>query len=289
MAFRLKRRGSISDQLDSLVRREFRKALRNLTRPAPDEDAIHRARTSVKKIRAVLRLLHDALGPHDADSRRLRRVAHGLGRLRDLDATSETLRLLRRRYPSIVQPGVARAIARGLPSRKRRPRVRTGELLGRAVRAIRMSRRSVRTRVRRAGGRTAVQLGITRGYRRARSAMKNLTPDSDVARFHLWRRRVKDHSYHMQLCAALHATPRSRAARMAQLDRWLGHDHDLAALRTAMLGARGRAGDARARTLVIGCIDTYQIVLRERALKLGQRVLSDPPRRFRRSVKGWWR
>ena len=62
MAFRLSRRHSIPVQLGRIARREIDAALDELDRRALDRRAIHEARKSVKKVRAVLRLLRDALG-----------------------------------------------------------------------------------------------------------------------------------------------------------------------------------------------------------------------------------
>jgi hypothetical protein len=115
--------------------------------------------------------------------------------------------------------------------------------------------------------------------------MKQLDIDSDAAQFHLWRRRVKDHWYHMRLMAARHPTARSRARRLKELERWLGSEHNLAILRTTILAAPAQFGDARTTDLVLGCIIKYQKWLRERALKLGRRLLARQPRALWKTLK----
>ena len=290
MALRLKRRGSIAEQLERLIRKEFRTALEDLALPTLDEGAIHEARTSVKKIRAVLRVLHDELGScYRTENRRLRSAAHSLAGLRDVDATVETLRALHNRYPRVVPLSVTRAVGRGLPTRGHRARARTGHAIARAARALRQSSQSAPHHARRVAHFAAVRAGVTRGYRRARNAMKHLALDSGAIEFHRWRRRVKDHRHHMQLFAGIHAEPRSRANRMDQLDAWLGEDHDLAILRAAILATKGRFADARTTALVLGGISKYRAWLRARALKLGRRAFARTPDQFERSVTEWWR
>ena len=288
MAFQLKRRGSIARQLRRLVCKEFRRALQELAHSKPGEEAIHEARKSVKKIRAVLHLLHDDLGSdYRMENRRLRRVAHRLSSLRDVDANAETLRALHGRYRNVVTPAITRTVARGLGARKRQARAGAGRLAVLATNELRRARKSTPDRIRRVGRSGAVRTGITRGYRRARQVMKSLSAESDATQFHLWRRRVKDHWYHMRLIAARHATARSRVRSVGKLEDWLGDDHNLAILRTTILAAPDRFGDARTTAVVLGCITRYQTWLRERALKLGRRLLAEKPGPFGESITAW--
>src|SRR5262245_11696530 len=111
------------------MRDEFSAALSALARREPDDEAIHEARKSVKKIRSILRLLRDDLGPRGTrEEARLRTAAHALSALRDADATAETLDTLHGRYPQVVDGEVRRAVTRGLRGRQRRTRRGAGLL-----------------------------------------------------------------------------------------------------------------------------------------------------------------
>ena len=289
MAFRLNRRRSITTELEKLVHSEFQTAIKELDQPKPGADAIHEARKSLKKIRAVLRLLRNPLG-HDYGpaNRRLRDVAHRLASLRDVDATSETLRALHHRYPTVITPGVTRAVAHGLRPRKRQARAKAGPVVRRATGMLRRSRHSTPRRIRRVQGFSAVRAGVKRGYRRARGSMDEVSLNSDFTQFHAWRRGVKDHWYHVRLFEGLHPTPRSRARTLKRLETWLGDDHNLGMLRATILDAPDRFGNARTTALVLGCITKYQASLRRDALKLGHRLFAEKPGRFERTVDDWW-
>jgi hypothetical protein len=274
MAFVLKPHKSVASQLQRLVAQELTEALAALSDPAAVATGVHEARKNVKKVRAIVRVLHDDLESGDRDNQRLRQIAHRLSSLRDADASAETLQQLRGRYARVITPKIARQIARGLAGRNRQVRARGHRLIGVARRELGRLSRSLPDRVREAGRFKAVRRGVIRGWRRASRAMKNLDVNSDAAQFHLWRRRVKDHWYQMRLLAARHPVARSRARTLKKLEHWLGDDHNLALLRGEILTAPDRFGGARAVDIVLGCIVKHQAWLRKRSLKLGQRIFS---------------
>jgi len=289
MAFRLKRRRAIGNELSRIVRREFEKALDQLQRARTDPEGIHETRKAVKKIRSELRLLHDALGPvYSTRNKQLRHVAHLLSTLRDADATVETFRDLRHQYHRVVTPAVGRSVARGLASRKRRVIQNAPARVSGAAATLQRLKRRVEREVREAGRVPTVRHGLVRGYRRARGAMKGLSLECDASQFHLWRRRLKDHWYHVRLFEGLHRTARARAGTLRRLEKWLGDDHNLAALRSVLVNSGHDFGSARNTALVLGCIVKHQVVLRGQALRLGHRLFAPKPADFRHSTAPWW-
>jgi len=294
MAYHLKRRKSISAELSSVVAKEFDKALDELRDRSHVDgwEAVHEARKRVKKIRAVLRLLRTDLGSHYAPrNKRLRKVAHELSPLRDVDAMAETVRSLRDRYPDLITPTTFAAVNRGFLARRRRTGRRTdsSRLRSGAARELRRTASSTVRRIRRVASTAAVTTGFRRGYERASDALAEVRAQPEDARFHAWRRRVKDHWYHVRLLEDLSARARDRAQRLKRLETWLGDDHNLVLMRETILRTPARFGDQRATTLVLGCVAKYQTTLRRRALKLGDRLFKPKPGEFRRSMKDWLR
>jgi CHAD domain-containing protein len=293
MAYRLTRRKRTAQQLSRIVAREFGKALEELggNAAAGGGDAVHEARKSVKKIRAVLRLLQASLGKdYRIENQRLRAIAHHLSFLRDVDATAEMLQSVRNHYPGQITPSIFAGVRRGLAARKRGAVTRldpSRRLLPRTVRELRRLAHPTARRIRHAGGSAAIRAGILHGYRRARKALGSVRGHPEDGRFHTWRRRVKDHWYQVRLLDGLNAHARIRARRLKQLEAWLGDDHNLVLLRATVLKAPARFGDEEATTVVLGCITKYHTTLRRRALKLGDRLFAAKPRDFRRSIDGW--
>jgi CHAD domain-containing protein len=291
MAFTLsRRRGPISKQLRRLVRKELSSALDALNGPAPDQDAIHEARKNIKTVRAVLRVVKNPLGAdYRVEDQRLRSAARGLSSLRDADVTLETLGSLHGTYPSVITSRLVQRVSRGLKIRKQRVRGHAGPIIAHARGTLARSKKSVPNSVGQIARFKAVRSGTVRGYRKARTALHGLSVDSDATAFHDWRKRVKDHWYHIRLFEDPHASPRRRVTTLKRLEGWLGTDHDLAALRGIMLNGTERLADARARTLVLGGISKSQVSLRRRALGLGHRLFNQAPKHFEGSVDMWWR
>jgi hypothetical protein len=291
MAFRLTRHKPTAQELARVVAKEFDKAGEAIAHGARAE-AIHEARKRIKKIRAVLRLLQKNLREdYRVENRRLRAEAHRLSLLRDVDAMAETMTSVRRRYGHVITPSIFAAVCRGLAAQRHQTvaRLNPERLVARAVRELRRSAKSIVPRIRGAASIDAVRAGMRRGYRRARKALARVDADPCDARFHAWRRRVKDHWYHVRLLGGLNAWAHGRVRRLKRLETSLGDDHNLVLLRTTILSAPARFGTDRSTALVLGCVARYQATLRRRALRLGHRLFAYKPRAFQRSVDRWRR
>jgi len=101
MAYRLKSKESVPEGIKRVVKEEFDAGLEQLNGKsrANRDEAVHEARKSVKKIRAVLRLMRPELdGAYDAQIGRLRTVGRKLSEFRDAGAIVETFDALREKY-----------------------------------------------------------------------------------------------------------------------------------------------------------------------------------------------
>ena len=247
MSFQMKRGKPVARELSRIVAKEFETAIDELGRRQGVDcaEAVHEARKCVKKTRAVLRLLKQNLGDdYGVLAGRLRRMAHQLSSLRDADAGPEMMNALRDHYPRIVTRSMSRAVQRGLLARTRATmaRVDPDRLLPRVAREIKRSGTQVQRRIRRAAHAGAIRIGIRRGYRRARKALACVRTHPDNPPFHTWRRRVKDHWYHMRLLEGRTGRAHVRIRRLKQLETWLGDDHNLVMLRATILEAPADLG-----------------------------------------------
>src|SRR5262245_17852129 len=140
MAFRLKPSRPLPSQFHRIVRKELEAAVGELRPARPTQEGIHEARKSVKKVRAVLRLLRRDLGSrYRRENARLRTAAHALSALRDADVTLDTVTTLHGRYPSVVTPVVVRAVRAGLRARKRSARRKARRTVRRAGGALKLA------------------------------------------------------------------------------------------------------------------------------------------------------
>jgi CHAD domain-containing protein len=267
-----------------VIDRQLEGALTALrTRPA-DAAPVHDARKRIKKVRAVVKLLREGLGRHyRLENDCLREAGRRLARLRDTDAIPAALAALRKKHAAITASDV-HAIAHGLTLERRQAWADVGSVVVQAARTIGQINERLPRRAERAGSRAVIADGVVRGYRRAQEAFEALTIDAASDAFHAWRRRVKEHWYHVRLLEPWHAPFIRRARQLWTLESLLGDDHDLAVLATMLVGHPKRFGGEMPSAVVLGCIQQEQRKMRTRACKLGKRLFAGKPDRLERSV-----
>jgi CHAD domain-containing protein len=284
MPYRLKPARPVDKELSAIVDRQFEKALDAVGRTSPCTNATHDARTAIKKIRAILRLLQVALGRKYRESnKRLRSIAHQLSASRDAVAAVETLAALHRQYPRVVNRPIVTAVRKGLL-----PRTRTlaapvqPEVMRRQLAAV---ARYLPRRIQQVAGRSEVRDGTVQGYARARRALHRVQAAPEAGRFHAWRRRVKDHWYQVRLMEARQPAVQWRIKRLKRLEVLLGDDHNLVLLRDRLMATPGGLGNARTTAIVLGCIVKYHAALRDQAVTIGERLFAPTPRSFAKSLR----
>ena len=114
-----------------------------------------------------------------------------------------------------------------------------------------------------------------------RRGPRNPTAES----FHEWRKRVKDHWYHLRLLEGLWAeSTRAYEKSLKELETFLGDDHNLAVLRERL----GPGGETPGLTDLFTAIDRRQTGLRDRAIQLGGRLYAQKPDEFVGHVEELW-
>lgn len=287
MAFHLEQ-GPVGRQLHRLTRTQLDAAIDALDRRA-DGVRIHDARKRIKKVRSILTLLRESLGrAHASEDARLRAASRTLSSLRDADAMIQTVEDLATRYSAELGETARRDLTRGLRRERRTADKHAAAQVTQALAFLRRSRKTLPRRVRHAAGSRTAREGLTRAYRRARSASTDLATHSSADHFHRWRRRVKTHWYHMRLFERRHPAARARRRPLERLSQALGDDQNLTVLEGMLLARPDRFG-ARTTTLVLGCIQKRHTVLRTQALGVGRRLFAETPKEFtgrRRSNRG---
>lgn len=275
----MRRRPAPRPRLDAhaALCRELASAREALGAASLDDESVHAVRQALKRARAALRLLRDAIGEvrYARENARLRATARPLAKPRDAAVLARLLenvqsrRAMRRDEELLVS-----LRGRLLQSRARRlARLRTSEAITKMRRELHRSlRQTARWRLAGDAG-TATVAGVERMYRSGRRAMRSIAQRPSTERLHEWRKRAKYLAITLQL---LHAAgvecgnAKTRAGRLAQL---LGDDHDLALLAQALQ----RAG---ARRVAIRKVEKKRRDLQKRAMKLGHRIYKRSPDRF---------
>ena len=253
-SFRLKDDESVQHAVSRIARHEI-DAMRAQLRAGPARrEAIHEARKSSKKLRAVVRLMRDAIGEksYRRENATLRDAVRPLAPLRDAEALLHSLDLLAEHFAGEVRPRAFDRLRRTLRARVRgvqrvvHPRAtmrKASACVGR-VRA-RLAEWAIRPR-----GWAAIEPGLVRIYARARAAKRLADDDPSVEHLHEWRKRSKDLRYAIEIFEPIWSPIMKVFAYEAhELTDRLGDDHDLAQLERLVRtehSARSRAPSSHA-------------------------------------------
>jgi len=139
-------------------------------------------------------------------------------------------------------------------------------------------------------GPVALAPGMKTAYSRGRKAMASVRRHTQAEYCHEWRKRVKDHWYHLRLLEGRwHAAARSREKSLKELEKWLGEHHNLEVLATRLAEQAGRRGMPKQAKLCRGLIRELQGELRLKALALGDRLYREKPEQFWERMAPLWR
>jgi CHAD domain-containing protein len=249
---------------------------------------VHDARKRIKKARATLRLLHDALarGDYRKEDHALRDAARPLSAARDAKVLVDALDELSQRYRGARHIKGARRFRRTLLEARARTQRRTLK----AADGVRHSRKLMR-RARAAAKRWSLGHNgwgeLTRGairlYRQGRDALDGVRTEPSVERLHQWRKQTKYLYLQLELLAPVCSPRVSRLAQeLRELADDLGDDHDLAVLREAAAAHSQDFSDAAGATALMTVIERSRTRLQRKALLRGARLYRAPPSRFAR-------
>ena len=283
MAFRIERGEPIPHAIARMARAELARAREIIgVERRPLTTRIHELRVSLKKVRALTRMVRPVVGPAARrEDRRLRKLARSVSPIRDAQVLLETFTELGAKGGVEARPSLEAALEGRLRERARRLEPSNG--LDELARRLRKARRRVERWAPDAddsrAGMSGLIEGYREGYRRARKAMAKAYRVQSGATFHAWRRAVKAHRHQVHVLEAW--GPRHLERRLNELDRLdtsLGDEHDLGLLAEALRAEKTCAPDDCARLLDLLARRRRQ--LRVAARPLGNRLFAVRPRDF---------
>ncbi|MCX6967561.1 MAG: CHAD domain-containing protein [Verrucomicrobia bacterium] len=274
---RLKCDEALKTGVRRIARNQIDAACRVLESNGEPHTAVHEARKSLKKIRALLRLVAPEFGRKQFRVEKLlfQDAARLLAPLRDADARVKSLdSLLKDRGLDPTNFAAVRealqADADRIARRGRRPMCRAGEIL-----------KLARSRVRRwpLGDLEWKHLvkEMRRSYSKGKKALALYQQEQTPECFHAWRKRIKELWYHLRIARAL--LPAAEAKRIdlfGKAGEIAGTARDFAMLRQALLAHQAEAEAA----LLIRAIDARLPKLQQSALKRGVRLYAETPSAF---------
>ncbi len=253
---------------------------------------VHDARKQIKKARAALRLLRDAIGDgaYRRENMALRDAARPLGVARDSKVFLLALDDLVERYAPAtrsLQLDKFRSVLRKEQTTARQSITVT--LINKQRRALREASSQIdRWRIRGEEW-EVIGGGLERIYRGGNKAMRVATSSHASEDLHEWRKQVKYLWHQLQIVAPSWPDLLGElAAQTHKLADHLGDDHDLAVLRQK-ISSNVDAFETRDRDALVAILDRRRKQLQDKAFKLGARIFEEKPGRFSSRLGNYWR
>ena len=258
-------------------------------KPAEDDggEAVHEARKSLKRLRALLRLSRGAI-----DDQRYRRenvvfrdVGRALSGTRDARVMLDTLDSLTERYKQSLQEGVWARLRESLAEAAQHSSTTDTDQTGNLTEVL----SDARTRVGswplpHDGGPESFASGFAQVYRRGRRAHKKASSQLDSSTLHELRKRAKDLWHAAQLLEPVCPSQMKELKRGAhRLSDLLGEDHDLAVLREHVAGTPELLTGVELE-LLTALIRLRQEALRDQALACADELYGQKPKRLLQEV-----
>jgi len=248
---------------------------------------VHETRKSIKKVRAILRLMSGELGPvAEAENELLRDLARKVSPLRDAAVLVETFDDLSGRQNGAIDAALLARIRAELVRNLARVAKTSEASRSPATIAFALERAAKRARAWpvRTGGFNALAPGLARAIRRGRKRLKEALAETTPVRCHEFRKRVKDHWYHVRLLEkAWTQETKRREKDLKKLETLLGDDHNL-----EVLGERVAAFPWPGTAPIRQAIAERQIELRQEALALGQLIYAPKADVFVEEARALW-
>jgi CHAD domain-containing protein len=250
--------------------------------------AVHETRKSLKRLRALLRLIRPAMGEQafKAENGQLRDIGLSLSGARDRHVLLETVDKLeragllgRKGLAETLRQTIAAANGEGAPLGTRGALARLAE-----------TKKRLATLQIEGAGFEVVTPGLERSYRRARRAFSAAYRNPSDEAFHEWRKGAQAHWRQMTLLAR--AWPDylgARAAEARHLSQLLGDDHDLAVLVAFVHSDAGAGLRGEQAALIERAAREGQGELRLSARPYGERLFADGPKRLCRNIGVYWK
>jgi CHAD domain-containing protein len=293
MSFEFKNGESVSHAVQRIAGHEIDTLLAQLRAGPSRRDAVHEARKSSKRLRALVRLVRDEIGEkrYRLENGGLRAAVRPLSSVRDAEALVHSLDLLAERFADDIRSRTFGRLRRVLAARMRALHTapRTRMAMRHAAALVARARSRVAGWTIRNDGWSALDPGLHRIYARARAAGRCAAVDSSVEHLHEWRKRSKDLRYVLDLLRPVWPPVMKTFADQAhELTDRLGDDHDLSELQRFVLGQPASCGTSEDCAALVALIDVRRGELVAGARAIGVRLYVEKPRALVSRLRGYW-
>jgi CHAD domain-containing protein len=294
VAAKLQGRAAGTLEARRIVCKEILKAQGALGGKRLTDSAIHGARKSIKRARAVWRLLRHAFpaATYRQANARLRDAGRPLGAARDAKILVVALDKVFKGRGGLAEASALKTLRHGL--------IQNGSAIKHAVMlepaGITLSRRALRSTYQRIKdcpigerGWSVLGKGLRRTYARGRRMYHKARADRHAEHLHEWRKQVKYLHHQFAALKPLWPGPIGElASATGELSERLGDDHDLFVLCTRILAQSGAFDSAAQQGRMIAAIERERADLQNTAFMFAARIYEEKPADFIARFGGYW-
>ena len=273
----IRRREATGEALRTLATLQLDAALTELRGKNVSPDAVHNARTYIKKIRSLIQLGAPTMGSacRDRLRKKLREAAAVLGPMRDSDVRVQSLdELIRKTSLSAVRFD---PIRRRLSDASGKRRSKDRRQIPRVERILREIRKTVTEwPLDKMDGKKIIRR-VRRTYRRGRIALDLCSSSGNSVDFHLWRKLVKQLWYQLRITSRFwpdHALNRIRDTDL--IGELAGKERDYTLLGKRLIGLHNDP----CSVLLVNRINKIIVTLRKKSISEGFRFYEERPKDF---------
>ncbi len=291
MSLNLRKRESARSGLRRIAGSIADSAEYRIDRPGPSRaEDLHEVRLCIKRIRAMWRLLRPSIDEriYQRENARLRDVAMRLAKFRDEEVMGATLQSLanktsvKKLHAALQELECEFAPAPGGNQDLESALHFAGEAMRKSNQAL--GNMTIKTR-----GWGVFSLGLNLSYRRACKSFHRAGQLSTDEQFHVWRKRVKDLLYQLEII--LPAWPRRlkpQDRKLKDLAALLGEHHDLAVLRQRITDLRARDGARNSYEPVCALVTREIGKLSNEALSGGKSLFHTEDKKWIKQLHQHW-
>jgi len=255
------------------------------------DDAVHAVRKSLKRLRALLRLVRTEVDPSidRREDERFRDISRRLNEARDDRIALETLRELAchagdehsaRMFLQALDRLESRLAAK--PDRAQQ----LESIVSESIRSITRARKHIRKWSQVPDRWRTFARGLKDTYRRGAETLALAAVDSSAENLHQWRKHVRYLSYQLAFLRRLGGKQIRTLSKAAnELNQLLGAGHDLAILKRALVEMVLPQLDAAESQELLMLVEHRRSELARKAFGLGNRFFQDRPRDWGRQLK----
>lgn len=291
MAYRFKLNESLARGVRRIALDQLDLAEQRLKDSSDPATSVHEVRKSLKRTRALLRLVRPGLGEnvYRRENGELRDIARLLSAARDADVMRETVARIEARLSANRKAcvGPVRELLNGSGSHGGSHAA--SKDLRKAKASIAAARKRLgRVKVKGDGFEPIVQ-GLEASYRFGRRALSRAERDMEGEALHELRKAVQHHWRQMLLLTRVWPEIcRARAATARDIAQLLGEEHDYTVLMAFMGTHRNNGISSDDFDVVVEACRTRQAEIKTLALPMARRLFADRAKPFARRMEKYW-